>query len=253
MKNKIFLIIGLIALIFLLSACGESDLLDPYFVKDPRILAVKIEDPEVMPGDTVSMRMLVGGKEIEQDMANTVIWAIDDVELEPLGVSGYTQEFTHQIPNDFLGDNEWYDLPIYASLQINEKNLIAQKLLRLTQDPVGKNPVISHVQIRYINADNTVQETVESGETYTLPQSAANVAFTAFTEDLLAGENDKLIYRWYVSTSKDTNGMLYVQEDEDKIENLLGDGVNASELFRSVVFSLKGEENDKDFQTGIYD
>lgn len=40
----------LIALMFLLGACDNSDLLDPYFVEEARILAVKIEDPRSHAG-----------------------------------------------------------------------------------------------------------------------------------------------------------------------------------------------------------
>jgi hypothetical protein len=243
----------LIALMFLLEACDNSDLLDPYFVQEARILAVKIEDPEAMPGDTVSMRMLVGGKAVEQDMVNLVEWAIDDAELEPIGVSNYNQEFSYQIPMDFLGDNAWYDLPIYASIKVGQKNLNALKLFRLSQNPTSRNPVISSVQVRYLNADQTILETVANGETFTLPKNVENAAFTAITEELAAGENDKLVYRWYISVSKTNDSKLYVQTDEDKIESLLEDGVNASELFPSVVFSLKGEDNDNAFQTGVYD
>jgi len=243
----------LIVLMFLLGACDNSDLLDPYFVQEARILAVKVEDPEAMPGDTVSMRMLVGGKAVEQDMANTVEWAIDDAELEPIGVSDYNQEFDYPIPMDALGDNTWYDLPIYASITVGQKSLNAQKLFRLTQNPTAKNPVISSVAVRYLSAGQTILETVVSGETFTLPKNVENVAFTAITEELIPGENDTLVYRWYVTISKTNNNKLYVQADEDKVEDLLEDGVNASELFPSVVFSLKGEENDSSFQTGTYD
>lgn len=193
-----------------------------------------------MPGDTVNMRMLVGGKAVEQDMVNTVEWAIDDAEPEPIGVSNYDQEFDYPIPVDALGDNAWCDLPIYASITVDQKNLNAQKLFRLTQNPTSKNPAISSVTVRYLNAGQIVRETVLNSETFTLPKNVENVAFTAITEELAPDENDKLVYRWYASISKTNNGKLYVQADEDKIESLLGDGVNASELFPFVVFSLSG-------------
>ena len=252
MKKKILPL--LIVLMFLLGACDDSDLLDPYFVEEEaRILAVKIEDPEVMPGDTVDMRMLVGGKVVEQDMVNTVEWAIDGAELEPIGVSDYDQEFSYPIPMDALGNNTWYDMPIYASITVGQKKLNAQKLFRLTQNPTAKNPAISSVEVRYLSAGQTILETVASGEIFNLPKNVENVAFAAITEELAPGENDTLVFRWYVTISKTNNSKLYVQADEDEIESLLEDGVNASELFPSVVFSLKGEENDSSLQTGTYD
>lgn len=254
---KLIRILMLISGLLTLAACGESELLENYFVKKPRVLAVKIQDPEVKPQDTVTMRMLVGGKDIDQNMTATVLWAIDDVEPIPLGYSNYTQEFESQIVTETLREDEWYDLPIFARIQIRQKYLNAQKALRVTQNPVGKNPVISGVRLQYLNGAQRVEEMVLNEDTtkdpIVLPVSITNVALTAMTENPAQGENDKLIFRWYISTSKNTDGRLYIQTDSKQIEAILGKGAKASEIRPSAVFSLQGKGGNKGIQSGIYD
>ncbi len=245
----------LIFLSLTLLACGDSDLLEEYFVKAPRILAVKVEDPEVSPQETVTMRMLVGGQEIDQEMTNTVYWGIDDFELESIETSQYSDPvgFQYQIPADALGGEQWYDMPILARIEINGKGLNAYKALRITQTPTAKNPVISGVRIRYLTQGVLNEQTAADGDVITVPADAANVALTAQMETLPPGANDKLVYRWYISLAKGTDGKLYIQEEDKRIEELLGQGADASEGKASAVFSLKGEDSDKEIQTGIYD
>jgi hypothetical protein len=250
---KLLCLFMLIPGILVLAACGESELLEDYFVDEARVLAVKIEDPEIRPRDNVTMKMLVGGKGIDQNMAATVFWAIDDAELIPLGESNYTQEFESQILTDPLEQDQWYDLPIYARIQVGQKYLNTQKVLRVTQNPVGKNPVISGVRLQYLNGEQLVEETAANADTVLLPVNTTNVALTAMTEDLAPGENDKLVFRWYVCISKNTNGKLYIQTDSKHIEAILGKGFKASEIRPSAVFSLRGEDGKKAVQSGIYD
>ena len=250
---KLFHIFILILSLLILTACGESELLEDYFVKEPRVLAVKIQDPEVNPSDNVTMKMLVGGKDIDQNMAATVFWAIDDAELIPVGESNYPQEFESQISADPLEQDQWYDLPIYARIQVGQKYLNTQKVLRVTQNPMGKNPVISGVRLQYLDGEQLVEETFTNADTFPLPVNTTNVALTAVTEDLAPRENDKLVFRWYICTSKNTDGKLYIQTDSKHIEAILGKGAKASETRPSAVFSLKGKDGKKGVQSGIYD
>ncbi len=236
-------------------ACADSDLLEDYFVEAPRVLAIKAEDPEVSPFDTVTMRMLVGGEEIDQEMTNTVYWGIDDFELEDIGMSEYSDQvgFQYQIPADALGGEQWVDMPILARIEINGKGLNGYKAVRITRNPTAKNPAISGVRILYFTKGAIEEQTAADGDVITLPADAANVALTAQTETLPPGVNDKLVYRWYVSLAKDTDGMLYIQDEDKRVEELLGQGADASEGKKSAVFSLKGEDSDKEIQTGVYD
>lgn len=248
--------IGLcLPLILLISACGDTDILDGYLVKSPRILAVKTEDPEAAPQDVVSMRMLVGGQDIDQEMTATILWGIDDTEMEYIGESQYNdaQDFEYQIPADALGSEQWYDLPILARIEIDQKPLNAYKTIRITQDPRAKNPVITGVRVRYSSGADFEDQTVVNGADISLPASITNVALTALTQMLPPEANQKLVYRWYISLAKDTDGILYIQDEGDKIEALLGKGAEAAEDKPSAVLSLNGEESDDPIQTGIYD
>lgn len=248
--------IWLMFTLLLLVGCGEdsdSDLLEDYFVKNPRVLAVKIQDPEAQPGDTITMRMLVGGRAIDQQMTANVLWAIDDAEPIFVGEADYTEAFQYQVPADALDGTDWYDLPFFARIQFEPKSLNAYKVVRITRTPQAKNPAISGVQLQYLAAGQPVTLVATNGETVDAPTGISNVALTALTQTLPDGQNDKLIYRWYISLSKNNSNKLYIQKSDKKIEAILGAGAEASEYRRSAVFSLKGEDNDKKIQTGIYD
>lgn len=249
---KTLCIWGILPIILVLGACGDSDLLEDYFVDTPRILAVKIQDPEAQPGDSIAMKMLVGGRTISQQMTATVFWAIDDAEPELIDEAAYTQSVDYQIPIDALAAAQWFDLPIYARIQLEQKGLNAQKLVRITGNPTAKNPVISGVRLQYLREGQLDPQMIANGDTISIPADVSNVALTAQTEALPPGQNDKLVYRWYISLAADSAGILYIQREKKEIEALLGAGAKASERRRSAVFSLRGKDNDKNVQIGTY-
>lgn len=237
-----------------LLSCGDSDLLDDYIVKAPRALAVRVQDPEVRAGDAVSMKLLVGGRNVDQTMGETVSWVFYDGQASPVGTAGYDQEFIAQIPDDILDDEaQWVDLIILATVQIGSKSVTAEKNVRITQNPIGKNPVISGVQIAYFEDGQLETVEVLSGDRIEMAPQVKNIAVTALTDQLAPGENNRLIYRWYVSTSKNSGGKLYINNDKEVAADLLGPGADASETKESAVFSLRGESADGSVQTGIYD
>lgn len=199
------------------------------------------------------MQILVGGRDIDQNMDNPVSWYIDDHPPIFLGTSAYNQEFIGQLPEDALIGEQWFDLPILARIQVGQKYLNAQKIVRVTNNPKGKNPVISGVQMAYLLEGQSKTNRALNGEQKVLPGSVKNIALTVLTDELAPGENEQLVYRWYVSTSKNSNGKLYVNNDTDDIEALLGKGTKASEIKVSVVFSTRGENSDASVQYGDYD
>ena len=237
-----------------LLSCGDSDLLDDYMVQSPRVLAVRIQDPEVRSGDPVSMKLLVGGRAVNQDMNETVSWFFLGRQADLVGAAGYDQEFIAAIPDDVLdGEAQWFDLTILASIQIGARSLTAEKNVRITRDPVAKNPVISGIQIAYLDSGRLETVEVHNGDQIDIAAQVKNIACTALTDQLAPGENDQLIYRWYVSTSKTSGGKLYINNDKDLASDLLGPGTGASETKASAVFSLRGEFADGSVQTGHYD
>lgn len=58
MKTKVLTIVCIA--LFLMS-CGDDDLPEDYVVVSNKIIAVRINESEVSPGDTVSMKLLVAG------------------------------------------------------------------------------------------------------------------------------------------------------------------------------------------------
>jgi hypothetical protein len=250
-KMNLFLLVFLAASSL---SCGESDLLDDYIVKAPRALAVRVQDPEVQPGDSVSMKLLVGGRNVDQSMDETVSWFFYDGQASLVGTAGYNQDFIAQIPDDILDDEaQWIDLIILATVQIGSKSVTAEKNVRITQHPIGKNPVVGGVQIAYLEEGQLETAEVLGGDRVEMAPQVKNIAVTALTDQLAPGENDRLIFRWYVSASKNSGGKLYINNDKEVAADLLGPGADASETKESAVFSLRGEPDERSTQTGIYD
>lgn len=243
-----------LVLIFTLASCGESDLTEEYMADTPKIIAIKLSDPEVRPGNEVTMRLLIAGKDIDQNMTSTIFWYAEYQEEILGGWSSYNEDFTLNIPETIIDSNEDdLILPVFARIQIGETYLTAEKLLRITHNPTGKNPHINEVTMKYISNDSIMSSTLKNGESLTIPENTENISLTAVTEELEAGANDQLIYRWYVSFSKTSSNKLWVYDDEDTIEELLGEGATAAEFRKSVIYSLRGEENDEEIQSGTYD
>lgn len=246
----------LILIIFASSllSCGDSDLLEDYLVQNPRVLAIKVEAPEARPAEQVAIRLLVGGQAIDQDMDTAVAWFFADEQQGLAGTAGYDEALTIQVPANLLDDGSpWIDLPVLARIEIGSKALFGEKIVRITQDPFGKNPIINGVDIAYQLADELVTEQAFNGDQVTISSQVRNIALSASMEELAVGENERLIYRWYMSTSKNSGGKLYVNLDKDVIGDLLGPSEDASETMASAVFSLKGKDAHGSLQTGLYD
>ncbi len=245
-----------LVLLISLSACGDSDLPEDYVAVAPRILALRITEPEVSPGDTVSMRLLVGGATVDQHSDMTVTWAVgwpeNGVYLE--GEAPYNTDYQVTIPPgilDALGEDA-VDVNVTASVTVSGKTLSALKRMRICEHPVGRNPEITGVTANFLAEGVHETLALSDGDTLTVDSSGKTAAFTALTETLEDQANDTLIYSWYVSTSSVGPGNLYVYDDKDAIEALLGPGAMAAEFRPSVLYSLFGEDADGAWQKGQY-
>jgi hypothetical protein len=235
-------------------SCGDSDLQEDYFAQHPKVLAIKAEPPEVRPGEDVSLRLLVGGEAIDQNMDAPVDWFSGEEQAEMLGTAGYDEALTIGLPQDALdGGQSWVDLPIVARIEIGAKTYYGEKYIRIAEDPLGKNPIINAVDITYLLAEERATDQTFNGDQITITLEVRNIALTAQMAALAAGENESLVFRWYVSTSKNSGGKLYTNVDKDSIRELLGATAEASETKPSVVFSLRGEDADGTVQPGLYD
>ncbi|MFA6011752.1 MAG: hypothetical protein WC799_17310 [Desulfobacteraceae bacterium] len=247
---------ALVFFLFGLVSCGESDLPEDYVSVSPKILAVKISDPEVLPGDTVTMRLLVSGKDMDQNSDMAVVWTVGTVES---GVyvqteAPYNTDYPLEIPSgilDVLGASS-VDVPVTASVTIGGKVLSALKRFRICLEPIGKNPEITGVQADFMAEGEHQTVNLSQGDTLSLDNSYKAAAFTAMTTDLPEGANQVLIYSWYMTPSSNSLGELFVYDDKTNIEALLGQGAMAAEFRPSVMFSLFGEDAEEKYQKGRY-
>ncbi len=233
--KKLFFILLLTA--FTLVACGDDKLPEDYVIVDSRVIALKIEEPEAAPGDDITMRLFVAGNDVDQNSDTTVQWIVNGDDL--MLTSPYNGELALTIPNDILGDQTSVDVPVIASVNINGKTLTAEKLIRVTNNPVGKNPVISGVELHWQTDSGIQTRTLSYGESFN-PGPVANLSCTSITEALAGNGNGKLVYKWYITKESGTDRKIEFNDSKDDIEALLGKGVKASEFSESVVCGTKG-------------
>lgn len=252
------------ALLLVIVSCGgNEDSIPEYMIDGPRVLAVVVEDPETVPGSSVAMRLLVGGRHVDQGQDQDVNWLVTFNPPE-ICVVAYNETCVTTIPetselSDYFGNNSWFDIPVLSHMIIREKNYYAKKMLRITTEPVGKNPEIEAIDVSFIEAGDVNQDIsiVEPGEEMRFQgdDCPVNIAFTAVPAELDAPDNnDKLIFRWKVSLSKSgSNNRLYTNTDSSDVQKILGEGAKAAEFRQSVVFSLRGEKLKSGIQYGVYD
>ncbi len=241
-------------LFFLLVSCGDSDLSEDYLTVSNKILAIRVQEPEARPGETVSMKLLVSGKNMDQLSDIPVTWTIgseeDDYYLRE--EVPYHQELQVEIPSNIPVGETVIEVPVLASIIIDNKLLSSLKRFRITNNPAGMNPQISEIQADWKSGNDFHTQTIAAGETITIDHSVGNIAFTVNTLELPQGGNDQLVYKWYFTTSKNSDGLLEVNDDLERIEEILGSGSHAAEFRQSVLISLYGEDGEGSFQKGTY-
>ena len=235
MKKYIFI---LLLTAFSLVACGDENLPEDYIVVDAKVLALKIEEPEAAPGDDIAMRLLVAGNNVDQNSDATVQWMIAG-DAGTIYTSPYNGELTLNIPNDILADETSLDVPVVASVTLGGKRLTAEKLFRVTNDPVGKNPVISGVELQWQTDAGLQTRTLSYGESFN-PGITVNLACTSITEALADNGNENLVYKWYITKESGSGREIEINDSKDDIEALLGKGVKAAEFRESVMYDIRG-------------
>ncbi len=252
------------ALFFVLVSCGGGEESIPeYMIDGPRVLAVAVEDPETVPGAEVAMRLLTGGRQVDQNQDQDVNWM---VAFDPpvICVAAYNDPCVVMIPDasalsDYFAENSWFDIPVLSHTMIQGKNYYAEKMLRISDEPVGKNPEIETIDVSFIEAGVLKQDIsiAEAGEEIRFQgdNCPVNIAFTAVPAGLeAADDNDRLIFSWKVSLSKNgSSHRLYTNTDTSDVEKILGQGAKAADYRQSVVFSLRGKNRKSGIQYGVYD
>jgi len=237
--KKYILILLLMA--FTLVACGDENLPEDYVIVDSKVLAVKIDEPEAAPGDDIAMRILVAGNDVDQNSDATVQWVIAG-NIGALQTSPYNGELILTLPNDMLADEISVDVPVIARVTLGDKTLTAEKLFRVTNNPVGKNPVISGVELHWLTDAGIQTRTLSYGDSFN-PGLAANIACTSITEELTNNGNEKLVYQWYLTKESGTGREIEINDSKDDIEALLGKGAKAAEFRESVVYGTNSRSS----------
>lgn len=251
MKTKVLTIVCIA--LFLMS-CGDGDLPEDYVVVSNKIIAVRINESEVSPGDTVSMKLLVAGQAMDQTSDIPVNWSIgnpdDDYHYQE--VVPYNEELSIELPGIIPGGFEWIDVPVVVSIQDETRSLSSLKRFRIIDTPVGRNPRIEQITADWMIGNEHHTATLLQGDTLTVDPGVFNISFTADMAELPEGANDILIFKWYYTDSNDTQGKLEINDTKSVIENLLGTGAKASEFRQSVVVSLYGKDAEGAQQKGTY-
>jgi len=203
-----------------LGACEDPLKMFPdYQIGEPRIIALKVSEPELTLDARPTMRLLIGGETFSQESDLPVLWLVPvessdelppdllaylttpyrDAFSFPIGMTVGTllsQEPTLQKTFD---KNGWVDLPIFATITINGKNLSVMKTVRVTQTPRHSNPEITFIRVVYKDSEDAlIEKVVEREGTFILPQSALSPYLGLDPETVSPSEqgNDLLVFRW---------------------------------------------------------
>jgi len=254
-------------LLLLFISCSE-DMLPDYMVDQPRSLAIKVENTEVQVGDTVRFRFLVGGKSVDQNAKTDVFWFSNPENPEDGGFvapynrdfeMGFNENMMANLPDDMLklyDEKGWLDFPVTARVTIDDKRVSAMKTMRIRKDSVHKGPKIEGIKVSRLLADEKVSFNLDSsGEKLFFPESEMpeNFAVTAVMDDERTQSDVQYLYRWYVSLSKDSDAKLYINSEDDAVDELIPLEKSVDEFSKSAIFSLYGEKGRDDLQEGIYD
>jgi len=220
--------------LFFTAACDDPMKMFPdhQIGPDPRIIAMRVSEPELTLDSRPTARLLIGGEGFDQASDLTVTWLVpNDAEslaqipaevLEQLQVPYHTAfalpvgmtigTMLTQSPElqTQYDDQGWVDLPMLASVTIDERSISIVKRVRVTKTPTHFNPNIIRIRAVYELNGVPTQTFVDRDGTLVLPQDAIPeyIGLDPEMADPALNGNDLLVYRWQFA------------EDPDKATNL---------------------------------
>ncbi len=213
----------LLGVLLILAACDDPMKMFPdYQVGGPRILALKVSEPELTPDAAPTMRLLVGGEQFEQSSDAPVLWLLPNDEAVlgqvppeirsqltvpyhtafsfPAGMTvGTLLSLDPEIQKAF-DETGFVDLPLFATITVNDKPLSIMKRVRITREPRHRNPEITKITAVWQEPDGTIiSHTVPRDGTLELPQDPLPdyLALAPETIDPAERGNDLLVFRWH--------------------------------------------------------
>ena len=216
--------------LFFTAACDDPMKMFPdhQIGPDPRIIAMRVSEPELTLDSRPTARLLIGGEGFDQASDLTVLWLVPNDEaalaqipaevLEQLRIP-YSSSFTFPVGMTVgmilaqspelqaqYDEQGWVDLPMYASVTIDERPVSIIKRVRVTKTPTHFNPNI--IRIRAVYALNGVptQTFVDRDGMLELPQDAIPeyIGLDPQMDDPETHGNDVLVYRWQFAEDPDT-------------------------------------------------
>ncbi len=218
-------IVLFVAMFLVAISCDDPMKMFPdHQVGDPRILALKVSEPELTPDAQPTMRLLIGGEGFDQASGLSVLWLVPDdekmradipSELLPLLRAPYASDFSlpsgmtvgtllsfsPELQNTFTMQG-FVDLPVFASVVIGDKPLSIMKKIRITHEPRHRNPEITGITAVWKNAaGDLVQKPLGRDDILELMQEEipGYLGLAPETADPAAGGNDLLVFRWQFS------------------------------------------------------
>ncbi len=255
---RISTVTTILFLIFLASCQGKD--MPEHRIVNPRILAMKIENPEVRPGDQIKAKLLVGGWGFSQESEISVNW----LGAEKLGdfgkqfVKPYREPLSMKVDESIFDlpiftteDREFYNrrgyftIPIYASLEIDDPDRSDKKILSAHKDFKLKregtlygNPSVAEVTVSWELEGSKFSRVVTNGNSITFDADKIP-DFAGFVPNIDEKDSDIQLYRWYFSDSSKDDPTIEVEGGEDLSKKLTGENESGTRE-KTVVLDLRG-------------
>lgn len=228
MKKYLILLVS----VFFVS-CEPNPTVKPnYIVDDIRPLGLKAEPVEAVPGDAVTLSLLIGGRTFSQESDLKISW----LGLEEL-TTPYTKPLIFPVPENFeelipagqdnpqialfienFNKNGFADLPVTASFEIpvpdedRARMITVTKTVRIYKEPpengIRKNPVTDHVLASRIKNEKTESFEIRNGETlsFSIDDMPETIIFRSIPLPQEETGWDRLNYAWFFTN--DTGELL---------------------------------------------
>ncbi len=219
MRGKIALFIA--AFLGIVSCDDPMKMFPDHQIGAPRILALKVSEPELTPDARPTMRILIGGEGFGRSSDLSVLWLVPNdeealaqvpSEILPLLRAPYASDFS--LPEGMtigtllsfspdlqriFDEQGFVDLPVFASVTIDEKPLSIMKKVRITKEPHHRNPEITGVTAVWKMPNGQLVKKMHGrDDTLELPQEGLSpyLGLAPETVDPAERGNDLLVFRW---------------------------------------------------------
>lgn len=254
--------------LFIISSCEPNPTVKPgYIVDDIRPLGMKAEPVDAVPGDVITLSLLIGGRTFSQTSDLKILW----LGLEELAVP-YTKPLIFPVPENFeelipgdqknpqtalfienFNKNGFADLPVAATFDIpvpnenRDRTITVTKTIRIYKETpkegVRLNPVIDHVLASRITNEKTESFEVRNGDTlsFSINDMPETLIFRSIPLSQEETGWDRLNFAWFFTsdTGKLLENDMEVELDRKKYGELVPDDEKATQNREYFALSFK--------------